>query len=68
MRNKTPICFYCGSPIYDATRSDQMFCNKRHRYLATYIPVPKCKECLIKDCPLRNEKRKYSPKDCQLRG
>lgn len=63
MKNK---CLYCRRN-YTPSRSDQLFCSTKCRYRYSYIPVPKCNDCDMLNCDLRNTYRKYAPRDCPER-
>lgn len=61
--HKQRRCWNCGLD-YLPSRSDQIFCCKKCRDKYNYIPVPQCKECSNEKCELRNNNRKYAPKNC----
>lgn len=59
-------CWGCGM-IYIPSRSDQLFCSRKCRCKYNYVHVPKCNECDTTDCKIRNNSKKYAPKECPLR-
>lgn len=66
MKDYYGICWNCKRNFIKS-RIDQLFCSNKCRRKYNYIPVPQCKNCSSNHCMIRNEKKKYAPKECPER-
>lgn len=58
-------CWNCGRN-FTKSRVDQMFCSAKCRSKYSYVTAPRCQKC-CNECEIRNENRKYAPKECPIR-